>query len=188
MDGQMSAQFGDFSDPAQSARNRHLKVARFCLIVAGLLLASINAYELATIAETTQKEIEAEMGKVPLQWHVGGVVQVEPGPDSQRIARMGQMQVQILALTSVAIAIGVYFVFMALVLKKFPVAATASSLALVVVLALGPAALRLNDLFWRSLIVNVVTFVILLKAIQASLAFRKLAPWFPLSSKEYPTR
>ncbi len=99
----------------------------------------------------------------------GGRVAVDPNR-MQQFEDIGVMVAY--AIQSLPIALGLLFVFFGLIVKKFPIPITITSLVLFVLLMLGAAALDPSTLV-QGIVLKVIFFVGIAKAIQAAFAYER---------------
>jgi len=145
---------------AQSARLKQLNVARWTLIVIGVITIAVNGYQFVILRE--------EVGKMNDQTRNMGNAQIN---QAKRREIEGQVSMATIMIGGF-VFLGCVFVVLGLLVKTFPVPITIMGLVLYLV---GNAATALADptLVMKGAIIKIFIIIALVKAIQAAMAYQR---------------
>jgi hypothetical protein len=130
---------------AQTARNKHLKQARYTLLVVGILMVAIQAVMYFVELEQVKKF---------------------PGIDQDTAQQF------LLIFHGGAIAVGLIFVFLSFFVEQYPVPITVVALAIFLVEQAVFIAIDWENAY-RGLVIKIIVIVALVKALQAGIAAQK---------------
>lgn len=146
---------------AQDARLKQLNVARWCLIIVGLIYTGVEIFELVTLRQMVEAEVRKQ-----------GMVIV-----NQAEFERGLSILRLIVIA--AIGIGVTFIILGLLVHTHPLGITIAGLVLFIAYNVVLMLLDKHNIY-RGIILKVIVVVALVKAIQAAAALeRDKKTWTP---------
>lgn len=152
-----SAPSGNLSkNLGHQARGKQLSVARWILIVIGLLTAGVNIFQVMNVDELLNREIRNQGGN--------------PAAVPKEI--MDQARNMVVLMGGILSAVGIAFVIMGIAIYSFPVPITITALIIYVASAAIFAVLDPSSIV-RGLIIKILIIVALAKSIGAATEYEK---------------